>query len=575
MKINKRQQLQVITLLKEKTFSIKMWTYCFLIYAGVVYLTRGYVEAFSSDVYSSSGELINVFRMEQELIEVLENHKRKIENSLEAIYTYVGQVQEVYRNEGCWPPETCSDDILLDNIVGNPIYCYQILKRFNHDWKKMEEEIKSVEGIKTFRALSRVKNKYGGAPGDQDLQGAARALNRLQAVYRFNVTEFSRGNIMGYQTSAELDAKDTFYLGRFAHTQNKPEIAIKWLEEAALQAAADENKRVDETQVRQVIRTVKRRLPPGYYDLEDEFDNDGLEDEDGRPKYKIGYVPPKTTDLNKQVTEYDRKNLDALCRGVDLLPPSQRSKLLCYYTAENNPYFLIGPLKMEVAHNYPHEIIIFHDVISNAEADGIINLSLPLIQRAVVGGNKAVSEIRVSKNVWIEDSQSALVDKISLRINRITGLQTIRKYDDFHEGKKEEYEYFQVANYGIGGHYSAHQDPMYVYKEPTDDPVLNIEEDPHVKRQSYITGDRMATFMLYLSEVPKGGYTAFPRLGVAVAPVRGSAVFWHNIRRSGRSDMHMLHGGCPVLVGSKWVANKWVREWANAFKRKCVNHIDY
>jgi hypothetical protein len=40
---------------------------------------------------------------------------------------------------------------------------------------------------------------------------------------------------------------------------------------------------------------------------------------------------------------------------------------------------------MEVAHNYPHEIIIFHDVISNAEADGIINLSLPLIQRAVVG----------------------------------------------------------------------------------------------------------------------------------------------------------------------------------------------
>ena len=54
-------------------------------------------------------------------------------------------------------------------------------------------------------------------------------------------------------------------------------------------------------QVRQVIRTVKRRLPPGYYDLEDEFNNDSLEDEDGNPKYKIGYVPPKTTNMNKQV----------------------------------------------------------------------------------------------------------------------------------------------------------------------------------------------------------------------------------------------------------------------------------
>ena len=50
----------------------------------------------------------------------------------------------------------------------------------------------------------------------------------------------------------------------------------------------------------------------------------------------------------------------------------------------------------------------------------------------------------MSKNTWIEDGASDLVDKLSLRVNRITGLQTIRKYDDFHEGKKEEYEYFQV-----------------------------------------------------------------------------------------------------------------------------------
>lgn len=68
--------------------------------------------------------------------------------------------------------------------------------------------------------------------------------------------------------------------------------------------------------------------------------------------------------------------------------------------------------------------------------------------------------------------------------------------------------------------------------------------------------------------------TAFPRLGVAVQPVRGSAVFWSNLKRSGRSDMAMLHGGCPVLLGSKWVANKWVREAANIFHRKCYGHVD-
>ncbi len=75
-------------------------------------------------------------------------------------------------------------------------------------------------------------------------------------------------------------------------------------------------------------------------------------------------------------------------------------------------------------------------------------------------------------------------------------------------------------------------------------------------------------------QVAHGGYTAFPRLGVKVQPKKGSAVFWHNIKRSGRSDMAMLHGGCPVLLGSKWVANKWVREVANVFHRPCINDID-
>ena len=69
---------------------------------------------------------------------------------------------------------------------------------------------------------------------------------------------------------------------------------------------------------------------------------------------------------------------------------------------------------------------------------------IPHLLQFFTGSNKKVTEIRVSKNTWIQDNESDLVDKISLRINRITGLQTIRKYDEFNEGKKEEYEYMQV-----------------------------------------------------------------------------------------------------------------------------------
>jgi len=42
-------------------------------------------------------------------------------------------------------------------------------------------------------------------------------------------------------------------------------------------------------------------------------------------------------------------------------------------------------LQVEIAHEYPHEIIVYHDVITSVEAEGMIQLSLPRIQRAVVG----------------------------------------------------------------------------------------------------------------------------------------------------------------------------------------------
>ena len=71
------------------------------------------------------------------------------------------------------------------------------------------------------------------------------------------------------------------------------------------------------------------------------------------------------------------------------------------------------------------------------------------VTQLCIGGSTDLSEIRTSKNTWIEDGTSKLVDKISLRINRVTGLQTTRIYDDFKEGKMDEYEALQVNSFGL------------------------------------------------------------------------------------------------------------------------------
>ncbi len=73
----------------------------------------------------------------------------------------------------------------------------------------------------------------------------------------------------------------------------------------------------------------------------------------------------------------------------------------------------------------------------------------------------------------------------------------------------------QLANYGIGGVYNHHTD--------------SAGEEGAQSRGGFtedILGDRIATAMIYLSDVTAGGATAFPSLGLSIWPKKGDMAFW-------------------------------------------------
>merc|ERR1711936_910980 len=135
------------------------------------------------------------------------------------------------------------------------------------------------------------------------------------------------------------------------------------------------------------------------------------------------------------------------------------------------------------------------------------------------------------------NSSDSIAEKVSNRMELAT---TLTIYSPMSS------ESFQIANYGPGGQYSQHIDPHGHWEGKSNHPLHQV------------TGDRMATMMVYLSNVEAGGATAFPNTGNRIPVSKGDAAFWINLKTSGIIDKFTHHGGCPVLVGSKWITNKWI-----------------
>ncbi|RLN42275.1 putative prolyl 4-hydroxylase 7 [Panicum miliaceum] len=199
--------------------------------------------------------------------------------------------------------------------------------------------------------------------------------------------------------------------------------------------------------------------------------------------------------------------------------------------------------------------------LTDAECDHLIALAKDKLEKSMVADNESgksvQSEVRTSSGMFLEKKQDEVVTRIEERISAWTFLPP------------ENGESIQILHYQNGEKYEPHYDYF------------------HDKNNQALGGHRIATVLMYLSNVEKGGETIFPnaenvscnnsdirqgkllqpkdntwsdcaRNGYAVKPVKGDALLFFSLHPDATTDSDSLHGSCHIIKGQKWSATKWI-----------------
>lgn len=195
--------------------------------------------------------------------------------------------------------------------------------------------------------------------------------------------------------------------------------------------------------------------------------------------------------------------------------------------------------------NGTYNVYEITNILSEEECKLIIQEATPKLTRSGVMAKQSVSNIRTSTNTFLH------ID--NLRMQRVKEILTkINKLSEKFSGKPQHnQEPLQVVRYTKDQEYKPHYDCCV----PLESTICTNDRNRF--------GLRHSTFLIYLNNVEKGGFTAFPKLNHRFEPKMGNAIFFFNLTPDESTfHEHSQHAGLPPLVGEKWVCNKWVRTQA-------------
>lgn len=184
-------------------------------------------------------------------------------------------------------------------------------------------------------------------------------------------------------------------------------------------------------------------------------------------------------------------------------------------------------------------IVIIDDFLSEEECQALISTAEPHLKPSTVvhpeGKGSILNPVRTSHGAKFARGHSQINQTIEKRMAELLHWPVERS------------EGINVLKYAEGGEYKPHHDYF----------------DPAVKGRAELikdSGQRVGTFIMYLSDVESGGGTSFPKAKIEVRPKMGRALYFSNTKLNGDLDPLTYHAGVPVQKGTKYLATIWLRE---------------
>lgn len=187
---------------------------------------------------------------------------------------------------------------------------------------------------------------------------------------------------------------------------------------------------------------------------------------------------------------------------------------------------------------------VFEGFATEAECDWLIERGRGFLGPAHVyedSGTELKSNAGRSNSEAGYDLQSAdlVLSIIHDRIARASGVPTL----NFEVGK--------LLNYKPGQTFARHSDFL----------------QPGMQEYIEAFGQRVATFLVYLSDDYDGGETEFTEVNFKFKARKGDALMFLNVDANGDPDPMSMHAGLPPTRGEKWVLSQWLRgKTVNAYQ---------